>query len=470
MGTVTLSRRGKRYPKPCKAHRGPPVVARPKELGAVPELTRLEEAVAEEFLPLMRQRLADEVAALEAAFSLRRHCCEECGAEMRPNGVKRKGCLTRFGMVPVPSHVVRCPKCQTSKRPFLLHLGLETTGRLSPSLARLVALMATVVPYQLAVVLLRQFLGVTVSAMTVWRNAQRLGEAQDQQVLKQAEYDRQPGRTDERSQDAPAVVVAGTDGCALGMQVRSKRRRRKDAEELPALPALEDGHFREVKSGVLLLPSERVETSPGRQSVVRRALVTCLGNADLVFDLMWSKLQQMQWLGPQTVVVVIGDGAEWIWNRAMMFPNRCEILDFWHAVEKGWEWARIRFGAESAAAKKMMKGITANLRAGKVDEVIKQLLGIEARTPEEAEKLAALVRYYKANKGRMKYAEYRRLNYGIGSGAIESAHKQLVQARFRQAGMRWSENGARRLLALRVTLLNGEWERLQRLPLARVAA
>ena len=54
----------------------------------------------------------------------------------------------------------------------------------------------------------------------------------------------------------------------------------------------------------------------------------------------------------------------------------------------------------------------------------------------------------------MRYDEYLRLGYGIGSGAVESAHKQVVHARFRQAGMRWSEAGARRLLALRLLLLN----------------
>ena len=54
----------------------------------------------------------------------------------------------------------------------------------------------------------------------------------------------------------------------------------------------------------------------------------------------------------------------------------------------------------------------------------------------------------------MRYDEYLRLGYGIGSGAVESAHKQVVHARLRQAGMRWSEAGARRLLALRLLLLN----------------
>ena len=65
--------------------------------------------------------------------------------------------------------------------------------------------------------------------------------------------------------------------------------------------------------------------------------------------------------------------------------------------------------------------------------------------------------------------EYLRLGYGIGSGAVESAHKQVVHARMRQAGMRWSEAGARRLLALRLLLLNGDWAVLDRLAMVSMA-
>jgi hypothetical protein len=70
----------------------------------------------------------------------------------------------------------------------------------------------------------------------------------------------------------------------------------------------------------------------------------------------------------------------------------------------------------------------------------------------------------------MQYDEYQRLGYGIGSGAVESAHKQVVHARLRQAGMRWSEVGARRLLALRLLLLNSEWARVDQLRLVQIAA
>ena len=69
----------------------------------------------------------------------------------------------------------------------------------------------------------------------------------------------------------------------------------------------------------------------------------------------------------------------------------------------------------------------------------------------------------------MQYEQYLRLGYGIGSGAVESAHKQVVHARLRQAGMRWSEAGARRLLALRLLLLNDNWAWLDRLAMVSVA-
>jgi len=89
------------------------------------------------------------------------------------------------------------------------------------------------------------------------------------------------------------------------MPVRKQRRRRPGCETLAPLPAVEEGPFQEVKTGVLLLPSERVETSPRRLttsccgmaalsrdkvcvhlrpwSVVRRFVVSCWGDADAIF-------------------------------------------------------------------------------------------------------------------------------------------------------------------------------------------
>jgi len=74
-----------------------------------------------------------------------------------------------------------------------------------------------------------------------------------------------------------------------------------------------------------------------------------------------------------------------------------------------------------------------------------RLQRLQLRSEEAGECLAELIAYDRDNACRMRYDEYLRLGYGIGSGAVESAHKQVVHARMRQAGMRWSEAGPRRL-------------------------
>jgi hypothetical protein len=195
-----------------------------------------------------------------------------------------------------------------------------------------------------------------------------------------------------------------------------------------------------------------------------------LGDADAIFRHLWAQLQEAGWLGSQTVVVIVGDGAEWIWKRASLFPRRCEILDFWHALEYAWTFARTRFGENSPQADRWVQQIAEDLRAGQVEAVLVRLRRLRPSTPEARESLQALLRYYRENATRMRYDEYLRRGYGIGSGAVESAHKQVVHARLRQAGMRWSEAGARRLLALRLLLLNQNWTQLDLLRMPSLAA
>lgn len=448
------------------AHVAPPSAQAPTLLDETPLFIRLEREVEEEFRGRMLQSLKEKIEAVDTAMSGSAPSCEKCDSRhpMKSRGRRKTSFITRFGKISVRVKTYRCreKECGHSCRPLMDALGIEA-GRISGMLARLLALLGVVVPYELAARLAFLFFGVEVSAMSVWRSVQRLGAACEQYSEELARYHADPRTALEEPAEAPDAVVLGVDGCALGMQVRDTRRRRAHPdEELPPLPEVAEGHFREVKTGVLLLPSERVSTA-ARQSVVRRALVTCLGKADQVFDLLWSKIHALCWLGPKTVVVIVGDGAEWIWNRAKMFPNRCEILDFWHAVEKAWEFARLRYGQGSKVGEKWMSRLSTDLRAGKVEAVIARLRRIKPSCEEEKEKLEGLIRYFDTNKHRMRYDEYLRMGYGIGSGAVESAHKQVTHARMRQAGMRWSEAGARRLLALRVLLLNDNWSMLDRL-------
>jgi hypothetical protein len=436
--------------------------ARPELAEQASKFMLLERAVEHEYRPLMLAELQRRVDAVAQTAQTTEPACPRCGRSMRRKDTRPVSWLARFGRLSAQVSRFVCRACHVQSRPLLDLLGVEP-GRISGSLARLLALMAAVAPYSLAARLAGLLLGVEVNAMSVWRAAQRLGQAAADYSEGLSAY-----HADSRSQavvnvDAPQTVVLSVDGCTLGMQVRPRRRRRKDGQKLPLLPAVSDGHFREVKTGVLLLADERVETSPGRHSLVRRFLVSCLGDADAIFHRLYGQLRELGWLGANTTVVIVGDGAEWIWNRAKWFIRRCEILDFWHALEHAWTFARLRYGDGSAQADRWVHQIGEDLRAGKVKDVIARLKRLHPKTAELRESLAGLIHYYTENAARMRYDEYLRLGYGIGSGAVESAHKQVIHARLRQAGMRWSEAGARRLLALRLLLLNDNWSLLDRM-------
>jgi hypothetical protein len=430
---------------------------------------QMEQAVLQRFRPHMRQALQEELDALATAQKQApKPVC--CGKPMSYHDLRRVPCLAWLGVVNLSAPRYRCRQCGGERRPLLEQLEVEP-GRPSGLLARLLGLLGCVASYPLAAEMAWQILGVKVNAMTVWRAVQRLGEAAARHTEALSAYHAHSRSEGSESPHAPDAVVVAVDGCCLGMQVRSKRRRRKTAAEvLPALAPIEEGHFREVKTAVLLLPTERVQVSAERRALVRRVLVTCLGDADAIFNRLWAQLREMGWLGAKTVVVVVGDGSEWIWKRATMFANRCEILDFWHAIEYAWDYARLQFGEGSRHAERWVHRIAQDLKSGKVEEVIGRLKTLHPISEDSRQALVALRKYYTDNASRMHYDHYLRLGYGIGSGAVESAHKQLVHARLRQAGMRWSELGARRLLALRLLLLNGNWATVNRLRMIRVAA
>jgi len=452
-----------------RGHVAPPVPPPPQLAAELPLLLRLERAVEDEFRPQMLARLRERILDEDKALHGNAPRCPDCGRPMAARGRKATSFITRFGTVRLRPRGYRCMPCRCHERPLLTRLGVEA-GQVSGALARLLALLGVVVPYELAARLAHLFFGVTVCPMTVWRAVQRLGAACEQYIEAQAAYYTDGRNPRPQAATPPAAVVLGVDGCALGMQVRTTRRRAQPGQQLPPLPPVDDGQFREVKTGVLLLPAERCEPRPGRHSVIRRVLCTCLGEADRIFERLWAQLCAHGWLSPTTVVVIVGDGAEWIWKRAQLFPKRCEILDFWHAIEYAWDFARLRYGEESAHAASWVHRLATDLRAGHLDAVLTRLGRLRVTTPEQGEALARLIRYYTENRTRMRYDEYLRLGYGIGSGAVESAHKQVVQARMRQAGMRWSELGARHLLALRVLLLNDQWDLLDRLTMSRLAA
>ena len=373
-----------------------PPPKRPVLMESPSQFLLLERAVMNEFRPQMLAELQRRVNELADGARPTAPVCSKCRRSMICQDVRPVSWRALFGRLRLDVPRYRCPVCRSESRPLLDLLGVEP-GRISGCLARLLALLAAVAPDPLAARLANLLLGVTISPMGVWGVAQRLGQAAANYSEALSRYHGDSRSEGAPADQAPAKVVLSVDGCALGMQVHAHRRRRTGSEPLPPLPPVEQGHFREVKTGVLLLPEERVETSPGRHSVVRRFLVSCLGDADTIFQQLYAQLRELGWLGPQTMVVIVGDGAEWIWNRATWFIRRCEILDFWHAMEHAWAFARLRYGEGSQQADQWVRQIGIDLKAGKVEQVIARLKRLRPKTPPLRQSRESLIRYYSEN-------------------------------------------------------------------------
>ena len=159
-------------------------------------------------------------------------------------------------------------------------------------------------------------------------------------------------------------------------------------------------------------------------------------------------------------IIFIGDGAKWIWKLAAYhFPEAVQIVDWYHAEERLWDTGRTVFGEGAEATTEWVQQHLKRLMEGKVEEVITSLSELSVSKADITQKIEENITYFTNNKDRMRYNEYKEKGYHIGSGTVESACKHVVGQRLKQAGMKWSVEGADAILQLRILWKNGEWSK-----------
>ena len=158
-------------------------------------------------------------------------------------------------------------------------------------------------------------------------------------------------------------------------------------------------------------------------------------------------------------VTSVNDGARWIWAIVWMcFAHCIQILDWWHAVPYLWTIADAAFGEDRAAAQAWVAAQKGHLAQSNLRQVMRDVRARFPRGQPLPEPVRASVAYLFHNRWRMCYREFRAAGCPIGSGNVESGCKLVVQQRMKQAGMRWSRDGAQAMLALRSALLSDQWQ------------
>jgi hypothetical protein len=158
--------------------------------------------------------------------------------------------------------------------------------------------------------------------------------------------------------------------------------------------------------------------------------------------------------------VVIGDGAEWIWNLAAdHFPGAIQIVDLYHARQHLWELVRKLHPNDERSQKTWMKiHQKLLLDKGKIKKLVLSLRSIDASNAEIVEKIRIEADYFERNAERMRYPTFRRQHLFVGSGVIEAGCKTVIGSRLKRSGMFWTVRGANAILALRCCHFNGRFE------------
>lgn len=153
-----------------------------------------------------------------------------------------------------------------------------------------------------------------------------------------------------------------------------------------------------------------------------------------------------------TKVAWVGDGAPENWTLAdELCPLAVQVLDLPHAVQHAMDCAKVMLGEQDSSLPLWERRVQQLLDDVSPDQLIRELVECisETENVEQLEALDDLVRYYRTNERRMRYAEFRQMGIPVGSGIVESAHKHVLQVRMKRAGQRWSLRRADRMARLR---------------------
>ena len=213
--------------------------------------------------------------------------------------------------------------------------------------------------------------------------------------------------------------------------------------------------WRENKTVIVFTDKDLIKRKDGGNIIINKEYAAFIGSAEEFRGYVLSAAVNAGY-GKIKEVVVIADGAAWIRNMVKeLFPEATQILDLYHLKENIYTYAKYKFSQNEQKYVPWAENAIGKIEKGEAAEVLK-LLPNEEKLPAGVVNLRT---YIANNIDKINYPEYKAKGYFVGSGAIESANKVIVQRRLKQAGMRWSVPGAQALLTLRAKVESGLWDR-----------
>jgi hypothetical protein len=365
--------------------------------------------------------------------------CPCCGTKMKIVAKKK---IRIIGLVTyaLNPRYFNCPKCNRYERPLLKIL--DCTSGFTAEIKEYIVLLGQRIPFNEASIWLKQLLKVEVSHETIQEITENIGKEVHNEEVKQIDklIDKD-GNIKPKYRKEWASNIPKIDDTAY-MQLDGSM-----------VQTREDG-WKEVKSGILFTESSKMQPDKNHIMLNRKDYFSTFDKVDIfkkraasaAYDFRFHLYKNQAGLG---------DGAPWIWDYYDKYhPEATQILDYFHASEYlgnafvSLEWEKTE--ENSAIKEKLFTW----LHEGEINKIIQYLIYTKQTT-----EIKNCIRYFENNISRMNYGEYRRKGFNIGSGAIESAHRTIIQCRMKLSGMYWGKANVQSIISLRSAYLSGKWEK-----------
>jgi hypothetical protein len=408
--------------------------------------------------------------------------CPRCQSELVRQQVLKREIDSRFGPLTLYRAYGWCADCERWHFPADLVLGLHKHSSASPYLQEVTALLHTKMPAEQAVEVARRF-GLELSRCFIHREAHRQGlQAQEVRRGRLAQLDTWEGlQTAARPSDGPAASAPFTlviEIDAWNIRERDDWGRTEKARQ-EALrqnqPPPSKWHW--VYVATVFRLDHRGQTAGGRPLISQRGYACTRQGIDALMRQLYREATD-RGLGQAQDVLVIADGALWIWKAVEdRFPDARTRLDLFHGDEHLWTIAHELYGAGTPEARHWVQPLLQQLHQDCPAALIRSLKEVSTRVRDQLqEKVQAQITYFENNQNRIHYrdilrarraveqgtatpAQQRKAAEPLGSGAIESTCRQY-QCRFKRTGQFWSLKGDEALMCLETFWRNGRWHDL----------
>jgi hypothetical protein len=374
-----------------------------------------------------------ELLQFEAPSAAERQLPCPCGHHAQYQEIRSKPILTIVGPVRLSRPYYLCSHCHVGQFPVDGELDIENT-EFSPGVRRMHALVGQEAPFDHGRAQIQQLAGLEVTTKSVERIAEAIGadigQREQEEMGKALQLD-----LPVISGEPIPILYVQMDGTGVPVVKKETVGRQGKSASQPA-------HTREVKLGCVFTQTTWDEEGFAIRDADSTTYTGAIETAVEFGKRIYLEAVKRGWSRAKKKVV-IGDGAEWIWNLvAEHFPGAMEIVDLYHARQHLWAVARQLYPQEEVQQKAWMKVHQKRLLdRGKIEKLVSVLRSIAGSNPAMAEKIRTEADYFERNAARMRYPRFRRQHLFVGSGVIEAGCKTVIGSRLKQSGMFWTIRG-----------------------------